>query len=123
MVTEAVKKIKEEMGKNNNPYVQVIGAFLIQHVEANPGAAEKVLDNGKSIIKSLDEMKKVAAKKAIGGVTVLTDQEGFEVILKYFGIETEPSSVKAIITEKPKPVTVMEKKKSIDFDVNLEDFI
>lgn len=124
MLNEAIKKIKDEMDKNNNPYVKVVGEFLLQHLEINPGAAEKILDKEKSIIKSLDEMKKAAEKKKVGNCAVLTDKEGFEIVLKYFGIKekvtvlpTDPSCVK--VNQDP----IVNSKNSIDFDVNLEDFL
>lgn len=87
MFNKAITKLKDEMDKNkNNSYVQVVGDFLIQHVQINPDTAEKILDKDKTISQSLNEMKKAAEKKKIGNCAVLTDSEGFTVILKYFEI-------------------------------------
>lgn len=91
MKNEAVLKIKAEMDKEKNPYVQVVGNFLLQHLESNPSDADRILNKDKSIIKSLDEMKKVAEKQKVGNVAVLSDQEGFAVVLKYFEIDSEPT--------------------------------
>lgn len=124
MLNEAIKKIKDEMGKNNNPYVKVVGEFLLQHLGANPGAAEKILDKEKSILKSLDEMRKAAKKKKVGNYAVLTDQEGFGIVLKYFGIDDTvpvalaPTSKERIVSPK-RP----DEKPNVGFDVKLEDFI
>lgn len=125
MVTEAIKKIKEEMKQNSNDQsISVIGEFLIQHLNHNPEAAENVLVEGKSIVKSIDEMASVAKKKASKGRAMLTDQEGFEIVLKYFGIKGKPTAVKIDLEAKPTPeVKTPAKSKVIDFNVSLEDFI
>lgn len=92
---QAIKKLKEEIQKNsNNSYIQVVGNFLIGYLEQNPESAKSVLAEDKTIAKSLDEMRKEAEKKKVGNCAVLTDQEGFDVVLKYFGITSKESSPK-----------------------------
>lgn len=119
MLTNAITKIKTEIEKNNNnPYIQVVGGFLIQHIEKNPQDAEKIMNNEKTIAKSLDEMRKAAEKKKVGNCAVLTDQEGFAVVLKYFGIEAAQVNV----TSQPAPI-VTELKPSNDFNIKLEDLL
>jgi hypothetical protein len=116
MLNQAIKKIKTEMDQaNTSSYVQVVGKFLLNHLETNPGAAERVMVDGKTIAKSLDEMQKVARKKQSGGCAVLTDQEGFKVVMKYFGITTAAQSV-------PVEVPKTEPAKA-DFDIKLEDLM
>jgi len=119
----AIEKIRAEMDANkNNAYVQVVGEFLLQHLAANPQDAEKILNPDKTILKSLEEMRKVAEKKKVGNCAVLTDQEGFEVVLKYFGIDAKPQ---VFVTEHPQ--TNIEYSKTITndigFDVRLEDLL
>lgn len=119
-VTDAISKIKTEMdGNKNNPYIQVVGGFLLQHLDANPAAAEKILAADKTIAKSLDAMRKEAEKKKVGNCAVLTDQEGFEVVLKYFGIEG------AVITPAPAAATANTSAPAAgpEFDVKLEDLL
>ena len=123
MLTQAIEKLRSEMTQNNaNSYIQVVGGFLVQHLENNPQDAEKILVADKTIGKSLDKMRKAAEKKKVGNCAVLTDQDGFEVVLKYFGIDTKPSAyvTKPVeyVTEKPKSVT-----SSNGFDVNLDDLL
>lgn len=87
MIKKANSKIGSEMlGKKDNPYIQVVGGFLLKHLENSPSDAEKILNKDKDIAKSLDVMKKAAEKKKVGNVAVLTDEEGFKVVLEYFGI-------------------------------------
>jgi hypothetical protein len=137
MLNKAIEKIRSEMELNkNNPYVQVVGEFLLQELEVNPASAERILAEGKTVAKSLDEMRKEAEKKKVGNCAVLTDKEGFAIVLKYFGIDSSA----AVNSEAPKaspvtipkpgadPVTIPKPdaapvKKAVDFDVKLEDLL
>ncbi|UNC91677.1 Cas9 inhibitor AcrIIA9 family protein [Candidatus Contubernalis alkaliaceticus] len=110
---KALEKLKTEMdGDKNNKYVQVVGEFLIEYLNNNPQAAEQILAEGKTIKGSLVEMKEEARKHQVDGCGVLTDQEGFEVALKYFEIEQGAPVVSKLVT-----------KNSNDFDVSLDDFL
>ena len=83
---EAVQKLNQEMIANSNqPYVQVVGQYLQKHLEAKPEHAEHILAEDKTILKSLDVMRRFAERKRVGNVAVLTDEEGFAVVLQYFG--------------------------------------
>jgi len=119
MIQQATEKLKNEMAKENNPYVQAVGQFLLQHIESNPANAEKILAEEKNILKSLDEMRKAAEKKKVGNVAVLTDQEGFAIVLNYFGIKANTESV----TNFKPVIPVPNLKPSVDFDVNLDDLL
>lgn len=100
MITKAIEKINDEINKyDNEPTIKIIGEFLLQQLANNPDVAEKILNPEKTIAKSLEEMKKVAEKsieksKKAGAITVaLTDQQGFEIVLKYYDIqEKKPNS-------------------------------
>ena len=99
-MNNAITKLKSEMDANeNNSYIQV----------------EKIMAADKTIAKSLDAMKKEAEKKKVGNCAVLTNQEGFEVVLKYFGIDTKPAPT--VI----KPVQIVSKVD--DFDIKLDDLL
>lgn len=123
MLQEATLKIQNEMIQNTqNVYIQSVGGFLLQHLEANPESAEKILAQDKTIGKSLDAMRKEAEKKKVGNCAVLTDQEGFVVVLKYFGIESGQGPAAApVIKHTPRPFAP--EKPAVDFDVKLEDLL
>jgi len=129
MIRKAIEKIETEIKKEKNPYVKVVGEFLLHHLDTNPEDAEKILDDKKTIIKSLEAMRKEAMKKKVGNCAILTDAEGFEVVLKYYGIEaavkSNPSApvVKEDVPVKKKMEEKKDKSKIIDFDIKLEDFI
>lgn len=125
MLQKAIEKVKSEMDQNkNNPYIQAVGDFLLQYLNTNPRDAEKVINSEKAIEKSLGEMRKAAEKKKVGNYAVLTGQEGFDIVLKYFGIEgygtsyiSTPASGAVLKPEVP------ECKPKVDFDIKLEDLL
>lgn len=118
MLDKAIEKIKKEMDQNKgNSYIQVVGEFLLQQLDANPGIAENISADDKTIAKSLDAMRKVAAGEKTGNYAVLTPQEGFEIVLKYFDITAEVKE-SPVIKENNQP-----KKKETAFDVRLEDLL
>ena len=68
---QAMDKLRAEMEQNkNNPFYQVVGNFLLGHLQQNPGAAEKILVDGKSIKGSLDAMQAEARKKQVNNCAV-----------------------------------------------------
>jgi hypothetical protein len=113
---EAIAIVKTEMEKENNPYVKVVGQFLLQHLDKNPSDAEKIIIAEKTILKSLDEMRKAAEKKKVGNCAVLNDEEGFTIVLKYYGIDRKPVAFES-------PVVVPVHLNSKNFDVKLDDFL
>lgn len=120
MLSNAVSKIKTEIdGSKNNPYIKVVGDFLLRHLEADPGAAEKIMAADKTIAKSLDAMKAEAKKKQHNGMAMLTDAEGFAIVLKYYGIKgtvaSSPVAQTPLRIDPPAPIS--------DFDVKLDDFL
>ncbi|KKX56360.1 Cas9 inhibitor AcrIIA9 family protein [Brevibacillus borstelensis] len=126
MKADAIAKIKAEIDRNkSNPYIKVVGDFLLGHLETDPEAAEKIMAADKTIAKSLDAMKAEAKKKQQNGMAMLTDAEGFAIVLKYFGIKGKPvvssspvapPSDRAALAPAAKPAVP-------DFDVKLDDFL
>lgn len=119
MLAQAIDKLRSEMTQNiANSYIQVVGGFLLQHLESSPQDAEKILDTDKTISKSLDEMWKVAEKNQHKNFAMFTPQEGLEIVMKYFGIET------AVNMQMPTaPAPAAKPKSEIDFDIKLEDLL
>lgn len=120
MANEAIDKIKAEMAKENNPYVQIVGQFLLNHLKQHPEAEKQVMAKDKTIMKSLDEMRKEAEKSRVGSVAVLSDDQGFAIVLKYFGIDGKPDGKGPAA-----PVKAGEPAKEAvpSFDVKLDDFL
>lgn len=124
MLGKAIDKLRSEMEKeNNDPYIQLIGDFLLQKLDENPAIAEKILADDKTISKSIDEMAKEARKKANGNRAILTDEEGFGIVLKYYQID-DPSAAKSYTPKAEiEPSMPVPGKKTVEFDVKLEDLL
>lgn len=119
MLEDAKKKLQAEMdASKSNTYLKCVGQFLLQYLDNNPGAAEQIMSKDKTLAKSLEEMKSEAKKKAVSGCAVLTDAEGFAIVLKYFGIT---GSVPERKIEMPAPAPV--EKKTVGIDIDLEDLL
>lgn len=121
MYEQAVEKVMSEMTSNEkHPYVQAIGNYLVKHLGDKPEHAEEILVEGKTVLKSLDAMRRVAQKQAYQGMAMLSDEEGFAVVLAYFGcwdgepieIPAEPEP-RAVATPRPIPNNVSFAKTSI----------
>lgn len=82
---KAIAKLQAEMAANlNQPYVQIVGNYLLAHLEENPEHAESLAADDKSIMDSLNVMQRYASAKKVGNVAVLTDAQGFGIVLQYF---------------------------------------
>lgn len=94
MLKDALLKIETELTANTkDSYIQAVGSFLNNYVRNNPDDAVLIVAEGKTIKGSLSAMRAEAEKNKSNGVGVLTDQEGFAIVLKYFGVkvpEAEP---------------------------------
>ncbi|MEK5278614.1 hypothetical protein NSS82_10210 [Paenibacillus sp. FSL H7-0735] len=122
---EAIEKLRTEMGAStNNPYVQLIGNFLLQQLGTDPGMAEKILVDGKSINGSLAAMKSEAKKKAVDGMAMLTDTEGYAAVMKYYGIQGQPDPVAASAAAAAIPPASVNPPKAVSrFEVSLDDLL
>jgi len=121
MLNRAIEKLKTEMDSNKDKSIERIGNFLLAKLSSNPEIAEKILNPDKSIIKSLNEMSRqlkeaIAKDQRKGEVVVgITDEEGFEIVLQYYGIEENKITSKVLEA----PI----KKSSSSFDVNIDDLL
>ena len=113
MKAQAIEKINKEMQEKNNAYTKVIGGYLLEQIERNQEIAEKIMDEKKSIEKSLKEMRKAAEKQKIDNCAVLTDEEGFKIVAEYYRFEIKEKT--------DQPESEQEEKQFLD--VKLEDFM
>jgi len=88
MKEEAIEKINDELKSNIGPVVNRIGVFLKNHVERYPDDAAKVLAVDKTLKGAFGAMKDEAKKSQVGGCGVMTDEEGYALVLRYFEIDT-----------------------------------
>ena len=86
----AIEKINNEMQKKpDDKYREIIGHYLIDRC-ADPAAAECIGEAGKTLEGALGEVQSAARKKARGSVAVMTDDEVFDIIDKYFSLGRYP---------------------------------
>ena len=131
MIEKAIEKIKAEMEKNkDNGNVQVIGNFLLKQIDINKDAAAGILQEGKTILKSIDEMQKEAlakVKKKTGTQCIAMDPvEGFKIVMKYFSFEAVQDKILEVEVNQVKEdhqIEEVKEKEKIEFDVNLEDLL
>lgn len=111
MLQQALQKLSAEIGSadKKNKYIPVVGGFLIDHVRNYPEHAELIMQEGKTIKGSLQVMSEEARKNAVDGCGVLTDEEGFNIVLKYFGV---------VVPETPQPDV-----QPTNFKLSLDDFL
>lgn len=120
MIEEAKKKVNDEMEKCKDKFTKVIGIYILQQIEVNKDAAEKIVKGEKTIKGALDEMKKEAKKVAVGGCGILTDEEGFKIVEKYYGFNAIQTEIKG--KEDVIPV-IIETPKKAKFGVSIEDLL
>lgn len=96
MLQQALQKIQQEVGSDaKNGVVQSIGGFLANYVRNHPEHAGLIAAEGKTIKGSYKAMEDEARRQR---VNMMTDEEGFAIILKYYGVdvpkpEPEPAAV------------------------------
>lgn len=85
--SELITKFDAECDKSpNNGMLRVICEHMIDFLHNHPQAAER-MDGKKTLSGAIEAMKKEVKKRAVDGCGVLTDEEGLEIIHKYFGVE------------------------------------
>ncbi len=86
---EAIKKINAEMQKRaDDPYVEIIGHYVIDRCEEEACAA-LVLADGKTLGGAMQAVTATAQKVKKGNVAVLTQDRVFGEVDKYFGLTTD----------------------------------
>lgn len=111
---QAVEILRKEMESKDNPYINIIGEYLINQMTSIPELIDLIKVNGKTIAGSIEEMKKVAKTKQAGGMAMLTDAEGFTIVLNYFGLNKQVNEINVVSSG----VTTCEKKRSISIDLD-----
>ena len=103
----AMDKIRDEMAKSKDKYVQVVGEYLTDYLLSHPEAEAALMEKGKSIKGSLETVRKEAEKVKTGNMAILDDRTVFGIVLNYFGLKSEPDvfktgeNVPAAITDAP----------------------
>lgn len=124
MKEKAIEKLQKEIDSNKkNQYIGIIGKFLIGHINEKESFAEHVLKDGKTINGSIEAMKSEAKKKAKNGMAMLSDEEGFAIVVKYFE-KAEAKKVAKPKESKPQPKAEEQAvEETAEDDSNIDDLL
>ena len=96
MKQEAIEKLKSEMATSEAiPYIQIIGTYLLGYLEQHEDFASNILKDGRTVKESISAVRDVASKHKVDGVGVVSDEEGFKIIIDYFAKDVEVKTVPA----------------------------
>lgn len=127
MLNQAVQKLQDEIKKNKgNPAIMAVGEFLIGHLKQNSQDAKKIMQDKTTITGAMDDMKKHAQKKQKNGYAVIAPEEGFKIVMDYFGISSAGKTTKSVIKQAPhvpeSPESVHKTVKAA-FGIDLDDLL
>ena len=116
---KAVAKLDAEMEKEKrNHAIAVIGEYLINLVTRHPQVAEKLADSKNTLAGAYEAMRTEARKKMYNNCAVLTDEEGFEIVCEYFGVNYQPPGA-----DKAAKQAVQPAKTAPALDIELDDLL
>lgn len=123
-IEEAIKKINEEISKAKDPYVKIVGEYVLKHIELNGQAVEGIASGDKTITKSIDKVKSVAKTKAVNGCAMMTDEEVFKIVREYLKFDAVQDKIIQVEVEEIKEeFEIKEVKQHGKLDMKLEDFL
>ena len=126
MLNKAIEKIKSEVENNKKQYIKLIGDFIIDHLTKNPSDAEKVLNEDKTLVKAFNKVREAASKVQVNGCGIVSDADGFKIVLEYYEISGEPTNFNPLqdkdnqVSEQKDNVIKLHNKR---FDADLDDLL
>lgn len=111
----AMDKIRDEMAKcMEHAGILALGEHLTELLEQMPEAAEAILEKEKTLAGAFKALESHARKQAHGkGCVVISDQEGFGIAERYYGIVPQAEAAK-----KPEPAAPAAPEKEDPFDLD-----
>lgn len=86
----AIEKINTEMQKRpDDLYMEIIGHYIIDRCGADEACEKKASAEGKTLTGAMAAVRNAAQKKAVNNCAVLTPNEVFSNIDKYFGFPAD----------------------------------
>ena len=95
MINEAIAKITDEMVKMDDPLAQMIEEHLTEVCKTDQ-VAKKLLDPKKSLKKIHEKIWDEAKKRRIGNGAFIPDQEIYDMVDEYYGINQKAQAAKTI---------------------------
>lgn len=91
---QAIDKLDAEMEQAKDPCSKYIAEQLLQMVTSCPQAAEKILEQKKTLAGALDAIKAEAKKHAVGGCGCVDEAQAVEIACKYYNIKAAKQAPK-----------------------------
>lgn len=127
MIELAKKKIQEEITKSKDGNLQTIGNYLLQQIEINRDAAEKINNKDKTLSGAFKKVRDTFEKKAGNGCAMVDDADVYKIVREYFGFEAVQDRFIQVEVEEIKEDHNIEEIKSEsnsnEFSVSLDDFM
>lgn len=112
MLEKAINKLQSEISENTlDDYIVGVANHMIDYVKKNPTAAPFIIAEDKNVKGSLKAMREIAAKKKSGNMAVITPEQGFKIIMEYYGITDSFATPKRV------------DKQNDDFNLSLDDLL
>lgn len=98
---QAIGKLDKEMEQAKDPCSKYIAEQLLQLATSCPQAAEKILEQKKTLAGALDAIKAEAKKHAVGGCGCVDEARAVEIACKYYSIKaaTKPAAEPAAASQ------------------------
>ena len=87
-IDDAIRKITDEAMKINDPVAQGIEEYLTD-ICTNETVADRLLDPGKNLAEIHKRIWDEAKKRKKGNCAYIPSEEVFQMVRKYYGIQTE----------------------------------
>lgn len=108
---KAVDKLRDEMAKHTGDAgIAALGEYLTTRLMENPGIAEKILADGKTIAGAFNTVREYARKNQKGGFCAVSDEKAYEITCQYFGIDAQAPA--------PAPAPAAEKTSADEIDLD-----
>ena len=121
MINQAMDKVRDEMAaKSSHQGVQAVGAFVTLLLGDQPGAAEQILTEGRTLEGAFGEIRKYAEGHKSGNYAFVPPDKADEIVRGYFGIgETEAEPQAPAQRYVKTPITEQDKLDELDLDALL----
>lgn len=96
MIQQLIDNFEKECEKNpDDTVVRIICEHVMEKLQgANEDVLKNIIDKKLNIAGAIVAMRETASKRKTGSYAVLSDEEGFEIVDKYFGITGIPAAEK-----------------------------
>lgn len=93
MLQEAIAKVEKEITDAGNQQTKVIGRYVIDKLLKSEDAAEKVMNEKKTLKGCMDSIKAKAKERAVNQMAMIEDETVYGWAREYYGIKDKVISM------------------------------